>query len=327
MYMENHLIILLFSYRTGSFCLGQEAADAAKKSYDRSMSSCVNRVASEFGYLLPYAVNETATYGPHDSLISFLNIDNGLLIKVPGQLDDDGPSILPETTRTGGWTSAQVPVTWLASKSEDSTNLFLNPDNYDASHTTGGNVAIAHDQMNAVPLPERQSGFASAYGFGNLETDLQERLLATFLNETVSTGKSFPGYNEYNHIASFSYGPLKSDMTKICPVDFTMEEKEEKCFSMQESVWGVELTAKLEGIKYAVDPDHLFYCYACIEPKERTTSTTAIATTNAPESAVKSTQTQIPLAELDFTSASQMNVVRTTTTVLVGGTLMVSLLL
>jgi len=187
---------------------------------------------------------------------------------------------------------------------------------------TGGNVAIAHDQMNAVPLPERQSGLASA-GFGYLPLDLQERLLTTFLNETISTGKSFPGITEFNHIASYSYGPLKSDMTKICPDDFNTEEKEEKCFSMQESVWGVELTAKLEGIKYAVDPKHLFYCYGCIEPKEH--DLTKDAATSAPVSSPtelpsKGVQSQVTAVE-DLDSASPTFLLRTLVTFLMGGTM------
>ena len=145
-----------------------------------------------------------------------------------------------------------------------------------------------------------------------------ERLLATFLNETVSTGKFFPGYNEYNHIASFSYGPLKSDITKICPVDFTMEEKEEKCFSICKSLCGV--WNLLPNLKESSTQSIQTIYFIIVMPvsnqaKERTQSTTAIATTSAPESEAKSTQTQIPLAELDVTSASQINVVRTTTTV------------
>jgi hypothetical protein len=119
--------------------------------------------------------------------------------------------------------------------------------------------------MNAVPVTERQSGLASS-SLANLPMDLQENLLSTFLTMN-GEGENFLGYNEYNHIGSDSYGPLKSNMTKLCPQEYTIEEKDEQCYSMQESVWGVELTAKLENIKYAVDPDLLFKCYGCIYPK------------------------------------------------------------
>merc|ERR1712196_526846 len=47
--------------------------------------------------------------------------------------------------------------------------------------------------------------------------------------------------------------------------EYSEEEKEELCYSMQESVWGADLTRKLESIKDKFDPDGLFYCYGCIQ--------------------------------------------------------------
>jgi hypothetical protein len=176
------------------------------------------------------------------------------------------PSILPQhIPYIGGWSSAQIPAEWLASDDEKTfIDMFL-VNQVSGGHVTGGKVSLASDQMNAVPVTQRQSGFASP-SLTTLHVDLQEKLLSIFL--TISgEGEDFLGYNEYNHIGSGSYGPLKSNMTKLCPEEYTTEEKDEQCYSMQESVWGVELTAKLENIKYAVDPDHLFKCYGCINPK------------------------------------------------------------
>merc|ERR1711988_1959853 len=141
----------------------------------------------------------------------------------------------------------------------------------------GGDVSVAHDQMNAVPTTERRSGFSSA-GFSGLPTDLQERLLALFLkknndDETASNNNNnFPGINEFNHMCSDSHGPLKSNTTKPCPMEYSEEEKEELCYSMQESVWGVDLTRKLESIKDKFDPDGLFYCYGCIQSSSSSSS-------------------------------------------------------
>jgi len=310
------------------YCLGKDAADTAKDSYDRSMTSCANEVFPEYLDILPDVLEQFYIDGPHDSLISFVNNDGGLNINVPGQLVDDGPSILPQGVPYSGWSSAQVPESWLASKNDDVIDTFVFKQGY-GSHVTGGNVAIAHDQMNAVPLPERQSGLSSA-GFGYLPLDLQERLLTTFLNETISTGKSFPGITEFNHIASYSYGPLKSDMTKMCPDDFNTEEKEDKCFSMQESVWGVELTEKLEGIKYAVDPEHLFYCYGCIEPKEHNLikdATTSVHVSSPTELPSKGVQFQMIAVE-DLDSASPTFLLQPLVTFLMGGSMvLISLLL
>lgn len=100
-----------------------------------------------------------------------------------------------------------------------------------------------------------------------MPTELQNRLLSSFLQDTVAAGDPFPGITEVNHIASFTYGPLKTDMTKVCPTSYSEEQKDKECYSFQESIWGVEITARLERIKYAVDPFHLFKCYGCIEPR------------------------------------------------------------
>ena len=181
------------------------------------------------------------------------------------------PSILPESPPyRGGWSSAIIPAEWLAS--DDRETFIETPlvNQAFTSHVTGGKVSFASDQMNAVPVTERKSGLASS-PLADLPVDLQEKLLSTFLTMSEE-GKDFLGYNEYNHIASGSYGPLKSNMTRLCPEEYTAEEKDEQCYSMQESVWGVELTAKLENIKYAVDPDHLFKCYGCISPKSSSSS-------------------------------------------------------
>ena len=41
-------------------------------------------------------------------------------------------------------------------------------------------------------------------------------------------------------------------------------EREEKCVSVQEHVWGTDGLAKLEAIKAKVDPQGLFQCQKCV---------------------------------------------------------------
>jgi len=296
-------------------CLGESAVNAIKTAYDESIMSCVGEILPEYLEYGPDLAGEFEIVGPFDSILGFANTDEGLQKDVPGQLTDDGPSILPQYRPFGGWCSAQVPVSWLAGRSDDeeTDNLVIETfliNNAFASHVTGGNVATAHDQMNAVPVPERQSGLASSV-FGSLPTDLQEQLLKVFLNETITNGDSFPGISEYNHICSDSYGPLKSNMTKLCPKDYTTEEKDEMCYSMQESVWGIELTAKLEDIKYKVDPDHLFYCYGCIKPRSSNSSSSS---GSVDDNVMPSDSSLLPVEAPDDESASSDEPLLTPTT-------------
>ena len=72
------------------------------------------------------------------------------------------------------------------------------------------------------------------------------------------------GGTEYNHIGSDAFGPLKDDHSAYCPGDLTHAEREEKCVSVQEHVWGTDGLAKLEAIKAKVDPQGLFQCQKCV---------------------------------------------------------------
>ena len=263
-----------YEYLFESVCLGESASTALKSSHDKSIAECLDTNApgyQEFGLDIDNAME---LIGPFDSLLGLFNMDKGTGKYVPGQLGDSGPSILPTIRPYSGWCSAQVPHWFLAAGCENKSieNLllietFLLNSGF-GGHVTGGDVSVAHDQMNAVPITERQSGFAAA-GFAGLPTNLQEQLLKVFLNETIAKGESFPGISEFNHICSDSHGPLKSDMTKPCNLEYSEDKKDKLCYSMQESVWGIEGTKKLEKIKDAVDPDGLFYCYGCIQPSKK----------------------------------------------------------
>lgn len=77
-------------------------------------------------------------------------------------------------------------------------------------------------------------------------------------------GPTYPGIYGSNHQGPNSYGPLKSDFTKPCPLDLTEQEREAQCISRQEAIWGTERLARLEAIKKAVDPNHMLNCNACI---------------------------------------------------------------
>lgn len=43
-----------------------------------------------------------------------------------------------------------------------------------------------------------------------------------------------------------------------------MEERDDKCVSIQETIYGTKTLARLEAIKEAVDPNYIFDCFGCI---------------------------------------------------------------
>ena len=286
--------------RQSSFCFGEDAANILLKTYGENMVSCLTKdlpVYLDYGLDIP---NEYILDGPTQDFDFRSETVNGVVQLQSG--NTGSPSIIPSMcTFPDFWSSALVPASWLAGMSNESTADLLketyltNPLGL-STHITGGNVAIAHDQMNAIPTTERKSGVATQIGFNNLSTDLQERLLQVFLNEAITNGDNFPGISEFNHICSGSYGPLRSNMTKPCPQEYTTEEKDEKCYSSQEMVWGVDLTAKLENIKYKFDPDNLFKCNGCIQPKKSISNDIAATTTttDVPAPATTDPATDIP---------------------------------
>merc|ERR1712084_204216 len=56
----------------------------------------------------------------------------------------------------------------------------------------------------------------------------------------------------------------KNDWTKPCPLEWTTAERDEKCISLQEAIWGTKLLRRLEKIKEEIDPNYMFDCYGCV---------------------------------------------------------------
>jgi FAD/FMN-containing dehydrogenase len=184
--------------------------------------------------------------------------------KVP---DTPWPAWFPDRANSGlnSWCSAQIPLNLFTSENITHRDLVYETMSIAGlQHLTGGNVAMASDRMNAVPLAERTSGFASAT-LQSLTEDLQQRLLSTFIE--LNNGQ-FIGITELNHICPESRVVLRSDPNQFCPLDYSETQKTEECFSMIETVWEPQLLSKLKGIKLAVDPDGLFYCYACVNSND-----------------------------------------------------------
>ena len=80
----------------------------------------------------------------------------------------------------------------------------------------------------------------------------------------ISDKTNFPPVFGSNHVGSQAIGPLKEDWTKMCPEEFTFAERNEKCISFQEAIYGTERLKRLETIKMKVDPKFMFDCNHCI---------------------------------------------------------------
>ena len=71
-------------------------------------------------------------------------------------------------------------------------------------------------------------------------------------------------HSQANHASINTRGPLKDDWSKGCPLDWSKEERDEKCVSLQEAIWGTKVLQRLEEIKLKVDPHFMFNCNGCV---------------------------------------------------------------
>jgi hypothetical protein len=88
-------------------------------------------------------------------------------------------------------------------------------------------------------------------------------VLPSFYDTSDKT--KFPGYLGANHAQISTRGLLKSDWTKSCPIEWNQEDRNEKCISLQEAIWGTKLLKQLDTIKEAVDPNYIFDCNGVIQ--------------------------------------------------------------
>jgi len=166
-----------------------------------------------------------------------------------------------------GW-SAMIPVSALQDKKDrDFWIDFFKKHIGVGHHALGGNMRISSDGM--TPQPQ---GYREAFGqiiltpgvFGGdyeaYETYLSELQKRILKHQGVNgtTADNFPGWTELNHQLGWYAGPLKDNWTKACPLDISAAEREERCMSVQETVFGTENLKRLQGIKQELDPKNLF---------------------------------------------------------------------
>ena len=125
------------------------------------------------------------------------------------------------------------------------------------------------DQANSLPQTLRDAATMATFlnmGFesdefknmGNFWTDLFPKMY------DISDKTKFPAVFQSNHAGPQLFGPRKDDWTKPCPLEWTLEERNEKCISGQEAIYGTEVLSRLGAIKLAVDPGFMFDCHGCI---------------------------------------------------------------
>jgi len=149
----------------------------------------------------------------------------------------------------------------------------------------GGMIPSADDGMNSLPLHRRHGGFLMIvrtldvrasfdrvfYNITNTSVDdhnndADEIEVVVDVAKASSLGSgidNFPGGLCHNHASADYPTPQKEDWTKPCDFAWSKEEREEKCFSYQETAWGTIILKELERIHRDVDPNHLFQCWDC----------------------------------------------------------------
>lgn len=131
----------------------------------------------------------------------------------------------------------------------------------------GSGTASASDQANSLGAAHRKAGFKSIVG----AVDFFANLFGAMYD--ISDKTNFPSFQGSNHIGPSHMGPRKDDWTKACPDEWTQEERDEKCVSIQETLYGTKTLARLEAIKEALDPNYIFDCTGCIGNNRKKYST------------------------------------------------------
>ncbi|OEU11027.1 hypothetical protein FRACYDRAFT_270913 [Fragilariopsis cylindrus CCMP1102] len=99
--------------------------------------------------------------------------------------------------------------------------------------------------------------------YGELDkyfSEVQSKIME-YVSEDDIQARTFPGFQEKNHLQGNTPLPLKDDWTKVCPYNLSDEERKKKCMSAQESVWGTENMERMEKIKMEIDPNNMFQVY------------------------------------------------------------------
>ena len=149
-----------------------------------------------------------------------------------------------------------IPVSLLLEKSELTYEILRGATE---SHYFGANSAISSDGMDSMSWAFRKAALGLQWKRDDETLEMvQAAVVEHLLRDPEYVEGEFPGFQELNHVEGNSALPLAGDWSKICPREYTAQERREKCMSVQETVWGTRNLERLEAIKESVDPDGVF---------------------------------------------------------------------
>jgi len=126
----------------------------------------------------------------------------------------------------------------------------------------GGKTSNAvSDGSNSLSTAHREAGYMAFFPHQFADLMFTNYLPLWY---DMSGNSDFPAYLGANHAGINTRGPLKDDWSKACPLDWPKEERDEKCVSLQEAIWGTKVLKRLEEIKLKIDPRFMFNCNGCV---------------------------------------------------------------
>lgn len=149
----------------------------------------------------------------------------------------------------------------------------------------GSGSSSASDQANSLGPAHRTAGYKRIIPAADFFPSMFGEMF------DISDKTNFPSIQGSNHVGPAYMGPLKDDWTKACPVEWTQEERDEKCISIQETIHGTKTLARLEAIKEALDPDYMFDCAGCIGNNRKKQTETKDDETTSGETDTKEEET------------------------------------
>eukprot|EP00535_Pseudo-nitzschia_heimii_P002331 CAMPEP_0197189808 /NCGR_PEP_ID=MMETSP1423-20130617/20410_1 /TAXON_ID=476441 /ORGANISM="Pseudo-nitzschia heimii, Strain UNC1101" /LENGTH=798 /DNA_ID=CAMNT_0042642025 /DNA_START=1 /DNA_END=2397 /DNA_ORIENTATION=- len=151
-----------------------------------------------------------------------------------------------------------VPKDWVLENKETAARMLLSPNTHTYFAFGGATHAAQVPDAVALSPAHRSAAFMMMFRFDYPAGFFSE------LYPAMYGGEFGPGFIGSNHANPYVRGPLKSDQTQPCPITWSDDERDEKCVSFQESIYGADGLADLVSIKERVDPDYVLDCNYCV---------------------------------------------------------------
>ena len=210
--------------------------------------------STDYAACLEHLIDSSSDESPKSSPEFLLENANP---RFPGKVID--PIVPSPLLIQPGRANVLIPQSWIDESEENiATLLKYSPSPY---YAYGVATYSFSDQANSLPQTTREAATMAPLAF-HMGDDFWSDLFPKMYD--ISDKTNFPAVYQSNHAGPSAHGPLKDDWTKGCPLEWTFEERMEKCISAQEAIYGTELLRRLEAIKMKVDPGFMFDCYQCI---------------------------------------------------------------